>query len=290
MSAAGAKVRTAAPEKQPGRNLTSLPNYVVLVILLVFALVPLYQLVVNSFKTRVQIGFDPFGLPEEWLFSNFIEAWERGKYATTMPNSIILTSATIFFVLIFAGMAGFALARLGLRGADYVSFYFLVGTAVPPQFYMVPLFILWRTLGMINTFHGLIIIYVAQFSPFSTYLLRSYMVSIPQEFVDAARIDGASNWQVFRKVIMPLSWPGFLTAGLVVGLGVWNEFLFAQTFLPRPEFKTIVTSLYAFQQRDGREWGLTNAGSLIMIAPVIILFLALQRRFIEGLTQGGLKA
>ena len=289
MSVAGVKTRTSASQERSW-NLSTLPNYVVLIVLVIFALVPLYQLGVNSFKTRAQIGLDPFGLPEEWLVSNFTEAWERGKYATTMPNSIILTAFTILFVLIFAGMAGFALARLRLRGADYISFYFLVGTAVPPQFYMVPLFILWRTLGMINTFHGLIIIYVAQFSPFSTYLLRSYMVSIPQEFVDAARIDGASNWQVFHKVIMPLSWPGFLTAGLVVGLGVWNEFLFAQTFLPRPEFKTIVTSLYAFQQRDGREWGLTNAGSVIMITPVIILFLALQRRFIEGLTQGGLKA
>ena len=129
-----------------------------------------------------------------------------------MPNSILLTAFTILFVLFFAGMAGFALARLKLRGADYISFYFLVGTAVPPQFYMVPLFIMWRTLGLINSFPGLIINYVAQFSPFSTYLLRSYMVSIPEEYVDAARIDGASNWQVFRRIIMPLTWPGFLTA------------------------------------------------------------------------------
>lgn len=284
---------TKIAEVSKGRrrlDLSLAPNYLVLIVLLLFAALPLYQLVVNSLKSRVEIGFDPFGLPDDWLFSNFTEAWSRGNYATTMPNSILLTAFTILFVLFFAGMAGFALARLKLRGADYISFYFLVGTAVPPQFYMVPLFIMWRTLGLINSFPGLIINYLAQFSPFSTYLLRSYMVSIPEEYVDVARIDGASNWQVFRRIIMPLTWPGFLTAGLVVGLGVWNEFLFAQTFLLKPEYKTIVTSLYAFQQRDGREWGLTNAGSIIMMAPVVILFLLLQRRFIEGLTQGGLKA
>ena len=91
-------------------------------------------------------------------------------------------------------------------------------------------------------------------------------------------------------MILPLSYPGFLTAGLVVGLSVWNEFLFAITFLQTPELKPVTTSLYAFQQRFSRDWGLTNAGSVIMVIPVIILFLLLQRRFIEGLTQGGLKA
>lgn len=271
-------------------KLSSLKNYAVLIALTLFALAPLYALVVNSFKSRVQIAFSPFGLPTRWLFSNFNIAWERGQFATTLPNSVILAAATIFFVLLFAGLAGFALARLRLRGANYITFYFLVAIAVPPQFYMVPLFFLWRALGMLNTFHGMIIIYVAIFSPFAIYLLRSYMVSIPEEFVDAARIDGAGNWQVFRRLILPLSWPGFLTAGLVVGLSVWNEFLFAQTFMPRPELNTVATSLAAFQQRGGRQWGLTNAASVIMVTPVIVLFLVLQRRFIHGLTQGGLKA
>lgn len=149
---------------------------------------------------------------------------------------------------------------------------------------------MWRQLGLVNSHVGLIVIYVALFSPFATYLIRSYMISIPEDFVDAAKIDGASNWQVFRNIIIPLTWPGFLTAGLVVGLAVWNEFLFAVTFLHQPELKPISTSLYAFQQRFGRDWGLTNAGSIIMLMPVLILFLLLQRRFIEGLTQGGLKA
>ncbi len=272
------------------RDLSALKNYAVLAGLAFFALAPLYALVVNSFKSRVQIAFSPFGLPNRWLFSNFNIAWERGDFATSLPNSIVLTTATIVLVLLFAGLAAFALARLKLPGSNYLAFYFLVTIAVPPQFYMVPLFFLWRSLGMLNTFHGMIIIYVAIFSPFAIYLLRSYMVSIPEEFVDAARIDGAGNWQVFRRLILPLSWPGFLTAGLVVGLSVWNEFLFAQTFMPRPELNTVATSLAAFQQRGGRQWGLTNAASVIMITPVIVLFLVLQRRFIHGLTQGGLKA
>ncbi len=272
------------------RAASTLPNYFILVILLAFTLLPLLVLVMNSVKSTAQIASDPFGLPVEILWSNYSDAWEQGSYATTMGNSAILTSLTILFTLTFAGMAAFALARLNLRGANYISFYFLVGTGVPAQLFMIPLFFVWRQLGLVNSHIGLVIIYVAVFSPFATYLLRSYMVSLPEEFIDAARIDGATHWQVFRHVIMPLTWPGFMTAGLVVGLGVWNEFLFAVTFLHHPELKPISTSLYAFQQRFSRDWGLTNAGSIIMLLPVLILFLFLQRRFIEGLTQGGLKA
>ena len=272
------------------RLLSIAPNYIVLILLFIFAVIPLVILLINSVKSRAQIGLNPFGLPEEILWSNYLDAWQQGNFATTMRNSIFLTGTTVLVTVTLAGMAAFALARLKLRGADYISFYFLVGTGVPAQLFMIPLFFIWRQAGLVNSHLGLIIIYVALFSPFSTYLIRSYMISIPEDFVDAAKIDGASNWQVFRAVIMPLTWPGFLTAGLIVGLGVWNEFLFAVTFLHRPELKPISTSLFAFQQRFGRDWGLTNAGSIIMLLPVLILFLLLQRRFIEGLTQGGLKA
>jgi hypothetical protein len=141
--------------------------------------------------------------------------------------------------------------------------------------------------GVVNSLFGLIIIYSALFSPFATYLLRSFLVSIPMDFEEAARIDGANDIQVLTRIILPLAWPGFLTVVLVVGLGVWNEFLFAVTFLQRPELKPISTSLQSFQGRFQRDWGLTSAASVIMIIPIIILFLSLQRQFIEGLSRGG---
>ena len=271
------------------RVASTIPNYTILLLLLAFTLIPLLLLGLNSFKATTEIAKDPFSFPKKVLFSNYEEAWKEGNYATTIRNSVILTASTITATLIFAGMAAFALARLNLKGANILSFYFLVGIGVPAQLFMIPLFFMWRRLGLVNSHLGLIIIYTALNGPFATYLLRSYMLSIPEEIIDAARIDGASNMAVFRRIIMPLSAPGFLTAGLIIGLGVWNEFLFAVTFLHRPELKPVSTSLYAFQERFGRDWGLTNAGSVIMMLPVLILFLILQRRFIDGLTQGGLK-
>jgi len=275
---------------QQRRAQSTIPNYIILVLLTLFALVPIVILLMNSVKSTPEIGRNPLGFPQNVILENYSEAWEEGKYARTIRNSLVLTSGTIIGTLTLAGLAAYALARLKLRGGDLIAFYFLVGTSVPPQLFMVPLFFMWRRIGLINSHFGLILIYCGLFSPFATYLLRSYMVALPEEFMEAARIDGASNFQVFRHVIMPLSWPGFLTAGLVVGLAVWNEFLFAITFLLKPELKPIATSLFAFQDRFGRDWGLTSAGSVIMMLPVIVLFLMLQRRFIEGLTQGGLKA
>lgn len=272
------------------RTQSSIPSYIVLILLAIFALAPLVILAMNSVKSTPEIGRNPIGLPENVLFENFTEAWEEGNYAVTTRNSIILTVSTIAGTLTIAGLAAFALARLKLKGANLIAFYFLVGTSVPAQLFMIPLFFVWREIGLVNTHIGLIIIYCALYAPFATYLLRSYLVALPEEFVEAAKIDGASNWHVFRHIIMPLSWPGFLTAGLVIGLNVWNEFLFAVTFLPGTENRPIATSLFAFQQRFGRDWGLTSAGSVIMVLPIIVLFLLLQRRFIEGLTQGGLKA
>lgn len=272
------------------RTISTLPNYVILTLLAIFALVPILLLILNSLKSTAEVNLSPFTLPQEPLWDNFTTAWREGNYANTIKNSAILTGFTVAGVVVLAGMAAYALARLDLKGGNIISFYFLIGTGVPAQLFIIPLFYIWKQLGLINSHFGLIIIYIALQSPFATYLLRSYMVALPQDFIDAARIDGASNVQVLREIILPLSWPGFLTAALVVGLFTWNEFLFAVTFLPGTDLKPISTSLYAFQQRYGRDWGLTNAGSVIMIVPVLILFLLLQRNFIEGLTQGGLKA
>ena len=272
-----------------GRTETTAFNHVILFLLAIFALGPVLVLFLNSVKTSEQIAANPFSIPAEPRFDNYAVAFEKGNYANTVKNSAILTGGTVIGVLIVGGMGGYALAHLEIRGANVIAFYFLVGTAIPIQLYVVPLFFIWKFFGLLNTHLGLIIIYCATSSPFATYLIRSYMVALPKEFIEAAKIDGASKFQVMTQVILPLSWPGFLTTGLIVGLGVWNEFLIAVTFMHDPNLKPVATSLRAFQERFSRDWGLTNAASVIMLLPVLILFLLMQRRFIEGLTQGGMK-
>jgi raffinose/stachyose/melibiose transport system permease protein len=260
-----------------------------LIILALIALGPLVVLAFNSLKSKAEIGRNPLGLPLSPVFGNFPAAWTQGDFSTTMVNSIILTGGTIVGVCIIAGTSAYAMARLDLPGTDAVLLYLFVASAVPFQLFLVPLFFLWSTLHLTNTRFGLILIYWAISSPLATLLLRSYLVGLPRDFEDAARIDGANELQVLLRVVLPLSWPGLLTVALVSGLATWNEFFFAITFIQDDNLKPVTTSFLAFQSNFSQNWGLTSAAAIYIILPIVVLFLILQRRFISGLTAGGLK-
>lgn len=260
----------------------------ILILVAVVALGPLLVLVFNSMKSNVELGQNPLGPPANIQLSNFVDAWNEGAFAKSMPNSLILVGLTLAGLLPLSGIAAYALSRRGFPGGGVVMLYMLVASTLPLQLFLVPLFFTWAKLGLINNFFGVSIIYVGVLAPFSVFLLRSYMVQIPTDFEDAARVDGANDLQIFRFVIAPLSWPGFLVAGLVATLAVWHEFLLATVFLTDGTTFTVVTSFSRFTTQYSNDWTLTSAGALITMAPVVILFLLLQRRFIAGLTRGGL--
>jgi raffinose/stachyose/melibiose transport system permease protein len=264
-------------------------NHSVLILLVLFALGPLLVLLFNSVKSNAEIGSNPLGFPQEIIFGNFGNAWVQGEFATTVGNSVIMVVSTVFVELVLAGLAAYSLSRKSPPGSDAFMLYMLVASTIPIWLYLVPLFFLWRTLDLINNRFGLMLIYVALNAPLSIFLLRSYLVGLSVDFEDAARVDGANELQVLTRIVMPLTWPGFLTVGLVVGLGVWSEFQIALIFVNDPKMFPVTTSFFKFTDRFSRDWALTSAGAVLMIFPVLVLFLALQRRFIDGLTQGGVK-
>ncbi len=266
-----------------------LANHIVLLALVVFAIGPLMILVFNSLKSPQEIGKNPLGFPQKFVWSNFGDAWDVGRFAHTMGNSAQLVAITVVGVLVLGGMAAYSLAKLDLPGASAVTLYLLIGSSLPLQLFLVPLFYLWQRLSLTNSLPGLALIYIATNAPLAIFLLRSFMVQLPRDFEDAARVDGAGELRIFSSIVVPLSWPGFLTVGLVVALSVWNEFLLATVFLTDQKLFTVVTSYYNFTTQFSRNWALTSAGALLMIFPIVAIFLLLQRRFIEGLTQGGLK-
>jgi raffinose/stachyose/melibiose transport system permease protein len=272
------------------RQASLAPNYIILSLLLFFALCPLVILSFNSVKSNIEVAQNPLGPPRAIHLENFPTAWEVGGFATTTGNSVILVVSTVIGVLMLGGLAAYSLARLNPAGSNVFMLYMLGGSTLPIWLFLVPLFFLWRTLGLYNTLHGLIIIYIALNSPLAIFLLRSYMVSLPADFEDAARVDGANELQVLIQIVLPLSWPGFLTVGLIVALGVWSEFQLALIFINDPKLFPVTTSYYQFTSRFTRDWALTSAAAVMMIIPILVIFLALQRRFIEGITQGGLRA
>lgn len=267
-------------------------NYIVIFLFLLFALVPIIILFLNSFKSAADIGLNPLGLPKEIIWENYINAWKIGNFSTTLRNTLIIVTGTVTGILFFGGMAAYSIAKLNISSfaTNVLIVYFLVVTSLPIQLFLIPLFFLWKQLHLTNNLFGIILIYIGYYSAFSIFLLRSFIVKIPSEFIDSARVDGAGEMQIFFRIIMPLSWPAFLTVGLIISIFVWNEFLIATVFLTKKELSTLVTSYYNFALTNmGRNWALTSAASMMTIFPIIIIFLIFQRRFIEGITQGGLK-
>ena len=266
-------------------------NHVILMILAMTIILPLSVLFFNSIKPQSEFASNPLGFPSKIRFMNYYDAWVIGGYARIFLNSFILVVGTLIVNLTLSGMAAFSLAVLNPRGRITVvlGIYLLVGISIHAQMFILPLFILWKNLHLTNTYIGLIIIYSALNAPFAVFLIRSYMIQLPSELFDAAKIDGANTFQLFYKIAVPLSWPVFLTTGLVVGLAVWNEFLFALTFIQTEAYKPISTILFAFQSRFENDYSLVSAASIMMAAPIAILFMFFQRKFIAGLTGGGLK-
>jgi raffinose/stachyose/melibiose transport system permease protein len=266
-------------------------NHLILMILAMTIILPLLVLLFNSVKPQSEFATNPLGFPNEIRLMNYYDAWVIGGYARIFLNSFILVAGTLIVNLTLSGMAAFSLAVLNPRGKMTIvlGVYLLVGISIPAQMFILPLFILWKNLYLTNTRIGLIIIYSALNAPFAVFLIRSYMIQLPSELFEAAKIDGANTLQLFYKIALPLSWPVFLTTGLVVGLAVWNEFLFALTFMQTEAYKPISTILFAFQSRFENDYSLVSAASIMMAAPIAILFMFFQRKFIAGLTGGGLK-
>lgn len=263
--------------------------YVVLGALAVFAAGPLLALGFNSVKSDPEIADNPLGFPKEFHWENFVNAWNEGNIARGLINTAVIVVGVVAGVWIVAGPAAYGLARLNLPRNGAIVFYLFLMTALPVQMFLVPLFYIWSRVGLYDTLHGLIIIHVALIAPFATLLLRSYLISLPVEFEEAARLDGASEPSILRRVILPLAWPGFLTIGLVAALGAYNDLFFATLFIQTDSLMPLSTTYLGFQTGFTRQWSLTSAAGVIITIPMLLLFMAMQRRFVEGLTSGGLK-
>lgn len=261
---------------------------VAITLLAIFSLGPIVLFFFNALKTQGELATNPLGLPTTWEWGNFIRAWEQANMGAGITNSVVIVGGTVLGTCIVAGCAAYALARLDIKGGNAFITYLLVTSSLPMQMFLVPLFYIWSNFGLYDTQLGLIIIYIALFSPFATLLLRSFMLTLPKEFEEAARMDGAGELKVLFRVVLPNALPGLFTVALVTGLSAYNEFLFAITFIQNSDLLPVSTTLFSFQQGYTQDFTLISAAGIIMIAPMLILFLILQRRFIDGLASSGL--
>lgn len=264
--------------------------HVPLIILAITALFPLALLFVNSVKSDAAIKANAFTLPDGLHWDNFVHAWQTANYGPAFRNSLIVSVASVALVCLLGGLCAYGLARFQMRAVNIILVYLLFSFSLPGLLYLVPLFILWHVLGLIDTLQGIILIYTAQYLPFSIMLLRSYFLGLPRDLEEAARIDGASEFGVFRRIIIPLAWPAFASVGLIVGIWTWNEFVFALTFLPSQDMQTVAVRYTSFSGQYTQDLAASTAAATIMILPAMVLFLLLQKRFIAGMTAGSIRA
>ncbi len=268
---------------------TLLLTYTALVVLLLVTLFPLALLVLNALKPSAQIVANPLAWPEAFRWDNFTRAWEDARFSRTMWNSAILAALTIALVCTTASLTAYVLARRKIKSWKIITFYLLGTTTAPIQLFLFPLYFGFARLGMVNSVVAVSFVYTAMWSPFAVMLLRTYFLAVPRELEEAALIDGATSWQVFSRVMLPIVSPGILTVALIIGLYSWNEFLIALTFLQRAESNTAVVSFLLLSGQYSSDWGEIMAAALLMTLPVILLFILLQRRFIEGMAGGSVK-
>jgi len=254
------------------------------------SLLPIALAVLNAFKTTVEINLNPLGLPARLQWENFASAWRNASLGPSLLHSAELAGLTILMVCLTAAACAYVLARQQGRGWRLLGFYFMASITVPAQLYLFPLYFLFAKLGLVNSIPAVALIYTAMFSPFAIFLLRTYVLAIPKALEEAAQVDGAKPWQAFFYVILPMMRPGLLTVAIIVGLNAWNEFVIAVTFLQNDNNVTAIVKFYSLTGQYSTDWGEMLAAAIIIVLPVVVVFVLLQRRFIEGMTAGAVKS
>jgi raffinose/stachyose/melibiose transport system permease protein len=259
--------------------------YILLIVLVVAIIYPMLWAVLNGFKSNLELFGDPWGLPTTWRWENFEKAWNLGV-VRYLANSVIVTGASVVTTILFSSMAAYALTRHRIPFAGAITVLLLGGMMLAPTVALIPLFRLLQALGIFDTYWALIVLYTAFRIPFTVFLIRAYMITLSHEMEDAAIVDGASRWQIFWLVVMPLSRPIIVSAALLQALFAWNEFVFALVFINDSDLKTLPVGLLAMQGRVLSDWPVLFAALTIASIPMILLFLAGQRQFIRGLSEG----
>jgi raffinose/stachyose/melibiose transport system permease protein len=264
-------------------------KYGIITLIAMGFLYPVWLVFINSLKKDTEIYTNLFGLPYEFQFINYIDAWVKGKFSVYYINSIVITGASVLLILLFSTLAAYTLSRKDLIGKGVLRVLFVVGITIPVQVSLMPLFIEIKTFGLYNTLSGVILIFIAFRLAFSTFIITGFMEGIPQELEEAAVIDGATSSTILTKIILPLCRSGIGAVSIFNIVYVWNNFWFPLIFLSSQSKKTLPVGLLAFIGEETMAFGKLFAGIMILTLPVIVVYLLLQRQFVRGVTAGAIK-
>lgn len=279
-------VKSRSAKRQ--HQITMVAVYVLLILIAFLMLIPFVWMISASFK----MNKDVFTFPIEWIPSNprpqnYVDIWTRIPLLTFILNTAKLTIIVTLLQLFTSSFAAYAFAKLNFKGKKVLFLGYIATIAVPWQAYMVPQFMMMRSWGLNNT--HLAIILLQAFSAFGVFLMKQFYEGMPSELCEAARIDGLSEYGIWWRIMLPLSKPALSTLVIFTFVSTWNDFLGPMIYLTKTELKTIQIGLRMFITQYSAEYGLIMAGSVIALIPVLIVFLALQKYFVQGVASAGLK-
>lgn len=273
-------MQTSARERIPGLAL--------LLAAMVFSIFPLVSMLSAALQPQ---GSVPTGLswPSDPQWHNFIDAWQVADITPLLWSSIIYVLGVVPVAALFATMAGYALGQLRIPGAAILFLLFIFGLTLPREATIVPLYYQVRDMGLLNTRLGLILVLIGAFMPFAVFWMRAHFLTMPKELSEASAIDGANQWQSFVKIQIPLAVPAIASMCLLLFLWTWNTFLQAIVLLDDPSKRTMAGALQNFVGQYSTDVVLLNAGSLLIMAPTIVVFLFFQRHFVKAMIAGAVK-
>jgi multiple sugar transport system permease protein len=287
---APAGTRATAPRtRRIGRRAERALLFAAALVLTVIVLLPVVVIVFTAFKPAAEINaYPPTLLPGSWTLDNFAKIFSDLPFGRLFLNSLVFAGGVTVFALVFDSLAAYALARIDFRGNRVVLIVIVASLMIPFQATLIPVYQLVAQLGWVNTFAGLIIPRAAD--AFGIFFLRQFFISLPRDLDNAARIDGAGEFRIFRSIVLPNAVPALLTLAIFTFVNNWNDLLWPLVFTTSPEMGTITSGLTLLTGPSGIiPYGTMMAGSLIAVLPLAVMFLIMQRRFIESVATTGLK-
>jgi raffinose/stachyose/melibiose transport system permease protein len=279
------KIRPRAPQVTVGRALL----YAVLTVWALINLYPLVWTALTSFKTNREFLEHPFALPATWQFKNYTEAWSQGRMNLYFLNTVLLAIGVMLLSLALAASTAFVFARFRFRGSWVLWTILMAGFLMPISTRMVPIVVFMRDIGLFGNLLAIVVVLAAAAVPFSAFFLRAYMESLPVELEEAAIVDGANIWQVFSRIIAPLSQPALATLGTFNFINAWNEFTMVILLSRNDSTFTLPVGIRFLNSSRAADITGTAAGLVITIIPVALVFVFLQRFIVKGMTTGAVK-
>ncbi len=284
---------TAVGRQRRRRRIPWVSSSIAILFCIVWAF-PVYWMINTAFKPRSEmLSSTPHFLPESPTLDNFFTAIGKGQFHIYLQNSVIVVTGAVVFAIVLGLFAAAALSRFRFRGRRPILVLILIVQMLPGTALLIPQFLIFNSMGLLGTYWGLIFSYVASVLPFSIWVMRGFFLAIPIELDEAARIDGASTWQVLTRVLFPLVMPGIISSSVFAFIAAWNDYIVAFTFMKDQSSYTLPVWLNSFTVSVGGEMGTDYGGQMaaatLFALPVVVFFMIIQRNLVTGMSAGAVK-